>query len=410
MTQPDFAALLHDTIGLEAASIGVGTVERAVQARMLASGIADPQAYRARLDAAPAELQALVEAVVVPETWFFRDREAFAALARIAAGPWQARHPGSTLRVLSLPCSTGEEPYSIAMSLLDAGLAPERFRIDAMDISDRVLAIAARGSYGRNSFRGDALDFRDRHFTATPAGMQLSARVRAQVSFRQGNLFAAGPQLDPGAYDAIFCRNLLIYFDRPTQDRALAVLQGRLAPEGLIFVGPSETGLLLSHGFASAQWPLAFAFRHPSEAPPPPRRALEPPKPPPPRPLPPRAATRPPPAARPPAPPPAPPPADDLAQAALLADQGRLADAAQACAAHMRAHGASAAAFTLLGVISDAAGAAGEAAQHYRRAIYLDSTHAEALSHLALPLERQGDLPGARRLRARAARDSAGAA
>lgn len=407
---PDFHTLLRDAIGLAPAAIGPAAIDRAVRQRMQACRAPDAAAYRALLAATPAELQALIEAVVVPETWFFRDPEAFAALARLAVASGPGPRPEGVLRVLSLPCSTGEEPGSIAMALLDAGLAPERFRIDAMDISARALAVAARGIYGRNAFRGGDLAFRDRHFTAVPEGMRLDARVRDQVRLRHCNIFAAGVVLDAGAYDAIFCRNLLIYFDRPTQDRALGVLEGLLAPEGMLFVGPSEAGLLLSSGFASAQWPLAFAFRRPASRP-------APPAPPPPvaRPAPPRparpAAPHPPPrpSSRPP-PRPAPRPAADLGAAARLADLGQLAEAARLCEAHIRAHGASAEAFTLLGVIRDAGGDPAEAAALYRKALYLDGNHADALSHLALLLDAQGDAAGARRLRDRARRAGVGAA
>jgi chemotaxis protein methyltransferase WspC len=408
MAASDFHALLREAIGLEPASIGAAAVDRAVQQRMRACRLKDADAYRALLEASASELQALIEAVVVPETWFFRDPEAFAALARVAI----TAGPDTMLRVLSLPCSTGEEPYSIAMALLDAGVVPERFHIEAVDISARALAVAAQGVYGRNAFRGGGLEFRDRHFAAVPDGLRLSEPVRTRVRFRQGNIFAAGFELDTNGYDAIFCRNLLIYFDRPTQDRAVAVLERLLAPAGLLFVGPSETGLLMSHGFSSAQWPLAFAFRRPGARADlsvvPPRRAA------PTRPTPARPIARPVPRPNPaPSPLPMPAPAwtspvvDDMARAALLADQGRLEEAARLCEAHLRAHGASADGFALMGLIRDAGGATAEAAGFYRKALYLDHAHAGALSHLALLLEKQGDVSGAQRLRDRARRRQA---
>ena len=114
-------ALLKERIGLDAASVGRGTIERAVEERRQAMGADDPATYWNLLHAVPDELQALIESVVVPETWFFRHREALLALARFAAQRvFGAGEP--MLRILSLPCSTGEEPYSIAMALLDAGM------------------------------------------------------------------------------------------------------------------------------------------------------------------------------------------------------------------------------------------------------------------------------------------------
>ena len=408
MVQAQVEALLREAFGLDAASIGSPAIERAVEARQQACKQPDPLVYWEHLRTSAAELQALIEAVVVSETWFFRDRGAFTALARLAHDEWLPTHADDMLRVLSLPCSTGEEPYSAAIALLEAGLSPERFRIDAIDISTRALSVAERAVYGRNSFRGSDLSFRQRHFTATPQGMRLHGAVRRQVRFWQGNLLAPG--FSPGAdsYDAIFCRNLLIYFDRAAQDRTVGLLERLLTGKGTLFVGPSEAGLLLAHGFTSARLPMAFAFHKTGAAPTqakPARRArvaAAPPSPPALRPLQPwpnrpvaPSAPRQASAASPPS---------DIAEATRLADQGRLAEAAHLCEQHLRLHGASAQAFYLLGLIRDASGNPQDAVQYYRKVLYLDSNHADALFHLALLLEKQGDAAAARRLRERTRR------
>lgn len=407
----DFEDLLKRTMGLDAVSIGAPAIERAVQQRVTACGMKSADVYLERARASADELQELIEAVIVPETWFFRDREAFAALARMVYEEWLRVHPDGALRVLSLPCSTGEEPYSMAMALLDAGFPAERFRIDALDISTRALAFARRGVFGRNSFRGGDLDFRERHFTSAGSGWQLGEAVRKQVEFRQGNLLDA--HLQPGAetYDVIFCRNLLIYFDRATQDRAIANLTQLLAPKGWLFVGPSETGLLLSHAFVSAKVPLAFAFRPAGAVPPPapPSNGH-------------RAHRRAPPPARVATPARempfssvtgrasaavAEPPAKkkrELEHAMQLADQGHLVEAAKECAAHLQAHGPSAKAFYVLGLVRDASGSHADAAEFYRKALYLDPQHHETLVHLAFLLDGQGDKAGAKVMNDRARR------
>src|SRR5687768_15713777 len=110
-----FHNLLKESIGLDVATIGESAVESAVQNRQRACGVADRTAYWERLRASATEVQALIEAVVVPETWFFRDRDAFVALVRLVRDAWLPTHPEGVFRVLSLPCSTGEEPYSMAM-------------------------------------------------------------------------------------------------------------------------------------------------------------------------------------------------------------------------------------------------------------------------------------------------------
>jgi chemotaxis protein methyltransferase WspC len=405
------AALLKQTMGLDAESIGVASVERAVRKRLAAQGLADLEVYWERLLASEQELQELIEAIVIPETWFFRDSEAFAALVRVVREEWFAKHKEGTLRVLSLPCSTGEEPFSMAMALLDGGLPPSRFHIDAVDISTHAIAWAERGIYGKNSFRAKDLGFRDRYFEPVQLGHRLSEVVRRQVTFRHGNLLSAGSLGGADGYPVIFCRNVLIYFDRVTQCRAIEVLGGLLTPSGLLFVGSAETGLLLDQGFVPAGIPLAFAFRRGGSSAPQPRPArrpaaavvaakpvpAKPRKPSTPRPLPGQI------------------PADKtisvsddwIEQARRLANQGKLAEALTCCEHNLRNQSASAETFHLLGLLHDAAGRVREAAEHYRKALYLDPRHPEALVHLAVALQKEGDARGAQRLIERANRVSA---
>jgi chemotaxis protein methyltransferase WspC len=150
-----FELLLKEAIGLDVASIGSSAIDRAVAERQQATGLADRHTYWERLRASEEELQELIDAVVVPETWFFRDRGAFAALAEVALPEWLRTHPHGVFRLLSIPCATGEEPYSLAMALFDANLPAARFQIDAFDVSERALESARRAVYGRRSFRGE---------------------------------------------------------------------------------------------------------------------------------------------------------------------------------------------------------------------------------------------------------------
>jgi chemotaxis protein methyltransferase WspC len=404
MPYADFARLLKQAMGLDPASIGSSAIVRAVRQRELACELHEPGAYLALVSSSAAELQALIEAVAVPETWFFRDREAFAALARLAREDWLASIPQGSLRLLSVPCSGGEEPYSMAMALLDAGFPAAGFRIDAVDISEVSLARALKAVYRKNSFRGGEQEFRQRHFRAEEHGYRLSDAVREQVHFRQGNLLAADFLSGTQTYDMIFCRNLLIYFDRDTQDHAIRVLHRLLAAKGVLFVAPSETGLMFSHEFISANESLAFAFRKSTGALPPsaPPRSIRQR----------RAGAGFAPAPVTPRPRPEPAPAavpattfePEMDRASNLADQGHLDEAARACTEHLRKHGPSAQAFHLLGLIRAAAGNPSDAGQFYRKALYLDQNHHATLVHLALLLEQQGDPAGARLLRERVLR------
>jgi chemotaxis protein methyltransferase WspC len=406
MIRADIEKLLKKTIGLDAASIGSSAVQRAIRTRVSACGSKDLHAYWEHLRVSESELQELVEAVVVPETWFFRDREAFGALVRIVS---EGNLAGRGLRVLSLPCSTGEEPYSIAMALLDAGVPAGRFVIDAVDISERAVAYARRGIYGKNSFRGNDFAFRDRYFTQTEYGYQVAETVRRHVDFTRGNLFDANLLPSVELYDVIFCRNVLIYFDSPDQDRAVDLLSGLLTAQGVLFVGPSETNLLLRRDFVSTRLPLAFAFRkggtlvtcEPAKARPA-KRSHKAPRPVAPRPQPARELSGALPVQAPPSLVPEQDPGiDDIRR---IADQGELAEAARRCEEYLRSGKPSAEAWHLLGLIRDAAGNPSEAADYYRKTLYLDPNHHEALVHLALLLEKQGNMSAAKVLNDRVRR------
>ena len=399
-------SLLRSRIGLDAASIGAGSLERTLRSRMNALSLTDSSEYIAHLSADPAEWEELLEAVVVTETWFFRDQTPFQVFAQLFGLRARVR-PGEIIRVLSLPCSTGEEPYSLAMALLDAGVARERFVIDGMDISTRALGRARLGLYGKNSFRGRALGFRDRHFTPTEGGFRLKPEVSDSVNFELANVLDAKLFATRPAYDFIFCRNLLIYFDRVTQAQVLAQLRGSLSPRGVLFLGPAELPLALNHGYTPLGIPMSFACRKseviPKSAGFQPslkdgievwRKTISTPS---------SVATATPQAAGAQV---ASKPAnhsDPLATARAFADAGRLSEATACCQAHLKSAGPSAEAFYLLGLIHDADGDA-SALGYYRKALYLEPNHYESLLQLALLLERRGDALAAQTFKRRAER------
>ncbi|MDF2074047.1 CheR family methyltransferase [Ectopseudomonas mendocina] len=399
--------LLKSRIGLDAESVGRSVIERAVRQRMSALGQQNLEGYWTTLGGSPREQQALVEAVVVPETWFFRYPESFNALASLAQERHAHLHGARPLRLISLPCSSGEEPYSIAMTLLDAGFTAEQFQIDALDVSDKVLDQARQGLYGRNSFRGDALAFRERFFQEqATGGFLLDARVRSCVRLRTGNLLDPGLFAGEPGYDFVFCRNLLIYFDRQTQVRVLELLKRQLQEGGTLFIGPAEASLASQNGLQALGRQQTFAFRMAeakpvvSQPPRPTSSRMRPATVVAPRPAPPsrsRPAARTLNAAA-----PAVVAVDIWTEVANLANAGRTAEARQRSEQHLQQNGPSAAAYYWLGLICDSAGQGDQACAYYRKAIYLEPQHREALTHLAAHLQAQGDEAGAQRLYRRA--------
>ncbi|HZG22740.1 MAG TPA: CheR family methyltransferase [Herbaspirillum sp.] len=415
-TLTHIADKLKAAMGLDMATVGASLIERVVRERMTALDIRDDSLYLSLLQTSGAELQALIELAVVPETWFFRDREAILAVARMARDRLAAQ-PTLPVRILSLPCSTGEEPYSLVMALVDAGVMPGQFVIDAYDIRTRSLEIAAAGVYGRNSFRGHDLAFRDRYFEELGQEWQLQPALREQVRFGAGNLLAPDFLRHAAPYDFILCRNVLIYFERDVQQRVVRLLESLMKPHAVIFVGPAEGGILLSPRMESVGIALAFGFRKRSTV----RRAthapawaaqlLD-------RSVAPTTGTSPasaalpvrrPAPARPAAPAavpvtPAQPAADLLERARQLADQGQFGPAGALCEQALQEQGPSASAFYLQGLIHDAEGDQALAQRCYRKALYLDPEHQPALLHLAALLQAQGDAAGAERMRLRAER------
>ena len=413
MSLPVIERLLKQKMGLHSSTVGSGTIGQAVEQRMRECAVTDVDDYRNILTQSVTELDALIDTVVIPETWFFRDQHPFSAFSDWLRNKWLAGNPTSPLRILSVPCSTGEEPYTLAMCLADCGIAASDAQIDAIDISSINIEKARHARYGHNSFRGNDLRFRDRYFDPVDTHFQLKDSIRNRVHFQQLNILDQSFIEGRAHYHVIFCRNLLIYFDRPTQHRAIDRLEQLMTRNGILFLGHSETSLLLERPFKMLDFPRSFGFcrsecgndnstvtvrQTPRKKP---RR--QPGK---------RVQNGPLPfcdanrehrqiadtssneSA-----------ADELMQQAFrLADQGHLDEAASHCTTLLRQQEQRADAYYLLGLIREAAGNIREAEQMFRNSVYLDPDHYEALTQLSVLARQQGDNDSAQRFRERAAR------
>ena len=206
---------------------------------MDALGIDDPAAFIALIRVDAAERDLLVEEVVVGESWFFRDPQVFDFVRDVATT--LAALPGRRpVQILCAPCAGGEEPYSVAMALLAAGLTADQFTIDAVDVSRRGLERAARGRYSANAFRNADLSFRDRWFHQDAGQSVIDERVRAAVSFSWANLLDENFPAGRGSYDVIFCRNLLIYLTMEARGRVERTLDALLRADGILILGAAE--------------------------------------------------------------------------------------------------------------------------------------------------------------------------
>ena len=287
------------------------------------------------------------------------------------------------------------------MALLDAGLDPARFVIDAFDVSHAALARAARGSYSLNAFRTPELSFRDRWFTPGGGRSIVADRIRGCVSFSWGNVVEPDFCVGRPAYDLLCCRNLLIYLTEDARRRVEATLDRLLAADGIVVLGAAEPPILrgpwLPAGavsvFALRRGPRPPATQTPF--PPPSQPRGSPTVAPPPRPAsavdaadaPARVSVPPPPAGA---------EADDL-QAVLrragdIANAGRPAEAITFCEQARSRLPPSGDLFFLLGMLHQAVGDLDKAEGCLHKTLYLDATHEEALLALALLATQRGDL------------------
>jgi chemotaxis protein methyltransferase CheR len=315
-------------------------------------------------------LRRLIDEVTVNETFFFRQSEDLDALdwAAMLAG---ARAAGSaTVRVWVAGCSTGEEAYTLALLASEAfAPAPAPVSILATDICTDALARAAKGHYGARSVRGVSAARRARYFEPSPGGLAVGARLRGLVRFARHNLVHDPmPPAGEARFDLAACRNVLIYFDRPTVERVAASLAGAVRPGGRLILGavdrisgPTASAAVLDRGAATAR-----RSRPPTPAAPQPRRA--------PREL----------------------PAEDGLEAALdAADAGRL-DAAIELIGHVLARDPlNADAHFVRGLAELGSGDANASVRSLRRALYVDPGFGLAAFKLGRAQEARGDAAAA---------------
>jgi chemotaxis protein methyltransferase WspC len=390
--------LLHDRIGLDADSLGARIVDDACAEARRQLGVADDAQLFRRMLLDPAAFAAAAEHFLVPESWFFRADEQFDDLVAFAR-EHRGRRP---LRVLSLPCASGEEAYSAAIRLLEAGLAPAEIDVLGVDLSEPAIARARVGRYRASALRGQAPVAP--WLSECDGGFQVDDLLRRCVHFRLGNALDDPHLRTQDRFDVIFCRNLLIYLHGAARRQLLEHLRSLLAEPGLLLAGQAEVVSSMHADFQPIPTgsPLSFRLRARVEEPvaivPPTTRGDE-------------TSTRTPSAPRH-APPPSPAastavtpaPTEALAQARALADAGQLDEALAVCHRWLRNHPADSEALYLLGLLESALGRHDAADQAFIRVLYLDRDHDDALAQRIGLAERFGRAAQARELRARAAR------
>ncbi|WP_334019849.1 CheR family methyltransferase [Alteromonas sp. S015] len=243
-------------------------VDKRLHERMKATGHTSFKGYFTymRFQASGEEFQNLVNSMTVNETYFFREEYQFEAMTREIMDELDSYRPaGEDLRIWSVPSSTGEEPYSIAIYLIEywKGLAHRDVELISSDIDSNVLASAKKGLYSKRSVQNIPLSLVKKYFKEINGQFQLSDDIRESVSFTLANILSASNMKQFRHFDLIFCRNLLIYFDDESRKKAAQVLFDAMKPGGYIFLGHSESMSRISSMFKVRKFGDVIAYQKP---------------------------------------------------------------------------------------------------------------------------------------------------
>ena len=250
----EFAALLdriRERSGIDFSTYKPATINRRLRGRMGATGHATLAGYAKQLETDPEEYARLISSLLIKVTEFFRDPKVFQYLRdnTLPAIIEDARHDARQLRIWSAGCATGEEAYSLAITLLEAigdDDGPIDVRVFATDIDRDAIAFARRGMYPPAALENVAAPLRARYFTKTDGGYEVVKSLRARMIFGEHDLGARAPF---PRIDLILCRNVLIYFNLPMQRAALETFSFSLRDDGRLVLGPSETVAAMPGGF-----------------------------------------------------------------------------------------------------------------------------------------------------------------
>jgi chemotaxis protein methyltransferase CheR len=276
---PEFAALTEDEFrrlceflyrrtGMVFTEAKRYYVERRVFERMTATKAGHFENYFARLRSdTQGEVEQFVNAFTVNETYFYREEHQLACLTTdLLAARLKAKAAGAGIRIWSVPCSTGEEPYSIAIWLLENWPHVDQHAIEIVgsDIDTGVVAAARQGIYGKRAFMRLPPYLVQKYFEpGERETWQIIADLRQSVQFTAANIVNPAETRAHGQFDVIFCRNVLIYFDDTSRRLAAENLYDNLLPGGFICLGHTESMSRISPLFDVARFADAIVYQRP---------------------------------------------------------------------------------------------------------------------------------------------------
>lgn len=381
---------LEERAHIEPSLLEGAGLDAAVAGRIAQFGGAEP-AYVEALSRVPEEADRLLADIAVPETWFFRYPRSYDLLLGFLESLRASGEPA--LRMLSIGCATGQEPYGMAITALHAGWPADRVTVEALDRNSGFLRVATKGEYGASSIRTEAPAWAMPFLQRKGDMIVVAPPVRGLVRFTRADVSDPASLRGAGPFHVVFCRNLLIYLNSQARTSLLDSICAELAPDGLLFVGHAEQGLRGASPLRAVSASHAFALQphqpgEGQETPPAPARRsparsqhLHD------RPTAPLAALTP--AVQPHEPSPAHEESLDIARG--LADTGRIEDSEAMIRAVIARRGPSAEACELLGMIRLSVNDDAGAKRLFEQSVYLDPSRAASLLQLAMISERSGD-------------------
>jgi chemotaxis protein methyltransferase CheR len=263
-----FCDFLYRRTGLSFSESKRYFIDRRLEERIAATGSPSFQAYFSLLRAdADHEIEFLINSFTVNETYFYREDHQLRCMTSYLLGAIvEQRPPGSTIRIWSIPCSTGEEPYSIALWLMENWPQVDNYNVEIVgsDIDTRALRAAAEGIYGDRALMRLSRGIVDRYFKpVADSKHEIDEGLRNSIEFTRANVIDPKDMARYRDFDLIFCRNVLIYFDDASRRQAAENLYDCLRPGGYICLGHSESMSRISPLFSVCRFPDAIVYQRP---------------------------------------------------------------------------------------------------------------------------------------------------
>lgn len=255
-----FRKVIYDESGITFSETNRSILDSRIKEILRQKNLASPRDYYAIITKDPEEMKIMLDSVTTNLTRFFRNQPHFDAFINyVIPHVVEEKKKGidRTIKIWSAGCSTGEEPYTIAMIMKEICPPGFNFKITASDISLKSLMTAQQGFYAENKVEGVPADYLSKYFTKTEGGYQIKKEVMDTIHFDYHNL-----KNDSGArnLDVIFCRNVLIYFDEAAQLQVINRFWNSMAPSSYLFIGHSESlfGMKTNFEFLKTEWACLY--------------------------------------------------------------------------------------------------------------------------------------------------------